>query len=114
MVRMENDLPRAEAVNAQFVEHWPNDPRIPEALLRQGQLYRQMGLNYLALTKFYAVMTAALSLKSDRPEDVYKRQTRPSTASLRRYKSSTTEANSGRACPRFAGWSGSLCRQNMC
>jgi tetratricopeptide (TPR) repeat protein len=68
VVRMKNDLPRAEAVNAQFAERWPNDPRIPEVLLRQGQIYRQMGLNNLALTKFYAVMTAALSLKSDRPD----------------------------------------------
>jgi tetratricopeptide (TPR) repeat protein len=68
VVRMENDLPRAVAINAQFIEHWPDDPRVPEILLRQGQLYRQMGLNNLSLTKFYAVMTAALSLKSDRPD----------------------------------------------
>jgi tetratricopeptide (TPR) repeat protein len=68
VVRQENDLPRAVAVNAQFLERWPYDPRVPEVLLRQGRLYRQMGLNNLALTKFYAVMTAALSLKSDRPD----------------------------------------------
>ena len=67
-IRMENDLPRAVSVCAQFVDRWPDDPRIPEVLLREGQIYRQMGLNGLALTKFYAVMTAALSLKSDRPE----------------------------------------------
>lgn len=67
VVRAENDLPRAISVNAQFLDKWPNDPRVPEVLLRQGQIYRQMGLNNLALTKFYAVMTAALSLKSDRP-----------------------------------------------
>jgi tetratricopeptide (TPR) repeat protein len=68
VVRMENDLPRAISIGAQFLERWPDDPRIPEILLRQGQIYRQMGLNSLALTKFYAVMTAALSLKSDRPD----------------------------------------------
>jgi tetratricopeptide (TPR) repeat protein len=68
VVRMENDLPRAVAIGAQFLEHWPDDPRVPEVLLRQGQIYRQMGLNNLALTKFYAVMTAALALKSDRPD----------------------------------------------
>jgi len=66
VVRMENDLPRAVSIGAQFLDRWPNDPRVPEILLRQGQIYRQMGLNNLALTKFYAVMTAALSLKSDR------------------------------------------------
>jgi tetratricopeptide (TPR) repeat protein len=68
VVRLENDLPRAVSVGAQFIERWPDDPRVPEVLLRQGQLYRQMGLNNLALTKFYAVMTAALALKSDRPD----------------------------------------------
>ncbi len=68
VVRMKNDLPRAESIYAQFQDKWPNDPRIPEALLREGMIYREMGLNALALTKFYAVMTAALSLKSDRPD----------------------------------------------
>ncbi len=70
VVRMENDLPRAVSICAQFLERWPDDPRIPEMLLRQGQIYRQMGLNNMALTKFYAVMTAALSLKANnRTED---------------------------------------------
>lgn len=67
VVRQENDLPRAVSICAQFRERWPNDPRIPENFLRQGQIFRQMGLNNLALAKFYSVMTAALSLKSDRP-----------------------------------------------
>jgi len=66
VVRMENDLPRAVSICAQFLDRWPDDPQVPEILLRQGQIYRQMGLNSLALTKFYAVMTSALSLKSDR------------------------------------------------
>jgi len=68
VVRSENDLPRAVTIDAQFLDRWSQDPRVPEVLLRQGQIYRQMGLNNLALTKFYAVMTAALSLKSDRPD----------------------------------------------
>jgi len=68
VVRLKNDLPRAEDINAQFADRWPKDPRLPEVLLRQGQIYRQMGLNSLALTKFYGVMTAALSLKSDQPD----------------------------------------------
>ena len=68
VVRMENDLPRAVSIGVQFLDRWPNDPRVPEILLRQGQIYRQMGLNGLALTKFYSVMTAALSLKSDRAD----------------------------------------------
>jgi tetratricopeptide (TPR) repeat protein len=65
VVRDENDLPRAQTIYAQFLEHWPNDVRVPEILLRQGEIFRQMGLNDLALGKFYSVMTAALALKDD-------------------------------------------------
>jgi tetratricopeptide (TPR) repeat protein len=62
----EDDLPRAQQICAQYMKHWPDDTRIPEVLLRQGQVFRQMGLHNLALTKFYSVMTAALTLKNDR------------------------------------------------
>jgi tetratricopeptide (TPR) repeat protein len=64
----QDDLPRAQAILTQYIEKWPGDLRTPEVLLRQGQLFRQMGLNGLALGKFYAVMTAALALKSDQLE----------------------------------------------
>lgn len=62
----EDDLPRAQQICAQFLNRWPDDIRIPEVLLRQGEIFRQMGLHNMALTKFYAVMTAALTLKNDR------------------------------------------------
>lgn len=65
VVRDENDLPRAQTIYAQYLEHWPGDLHAPEVFLRQGQIFRQMGLTDLALGKFYSVMTAALSLKSD-------------------------------------------------
>jgi tetratricopeptide (TPR) repeat protein len=61
----ENNLTRAEQIYAQFVSHWSNDKRIPEIFLHQGQLFRQMGVNSLALAKFYSVMTSALALKND-------------------------------------------------
>lgn len=61
----ENNLVRAEQIYAQFVARWPNDKRNPEIFLHQGQLFRQMGVNSLALAKFYSVMTAALSVKND-------------------------------------------------
>lgn len=64
----QNDLPRAQQIYAQFLSKWANDLRVPEILLRQGLLFRQMGLNNLALTKFYGVMTSALVLKNDRLE----------------------------------------------
>jgi len=64
-VAAENDLPRAQSIYTQYLDRWPTDVRVPEILLRQGELFRQMGLESLALAKFYGVMTAALSLKSD-------------------------------------------------
>jgi tetratricopeptide (TPR) repeat protein len=68
----ENDLVRAQQIDAQFISKWSNDRRIPEIYLQQGQLFRQMGVNSLALAKFYSVMTAALALKSDQL-DYYQR-----------------------------------------
>src|SRR5262249_23312959 len=49
----------------QFLSKWAGDLRVPEILLRQGLLYRRMGLYNLAFTKFYGVMTSALALKND-------------------------------------------------
>jgi tetratricopeptide (TPR) repeat protein len=64
-VREENDLPRAQTIYAQFLNRWPDDVQVPEVLLRQGEIFRQMGLTDLALGKFYSVMASALSLKND-------------------------------------------------
>lgn len=60
------DLPRAQQIYAQYMGRWPNDFLIPEILLTQGRLFRDMGLNNLALAKFYAVMTSSLVLKNDK------------------------------------------------
>jgi tetratricopeptide (TPR) repeat protein len=65
VVRQENDLPRAQTIYAQYLNRWPNDVKVPEILLRQGEMFRQMGLSDLALGKFYSVMTSALALKND-------------------------------------------------
>jgi tetratricopeptide (TPR) repeat protein len=67
----EENLPRAQQVYAQCLTRWPQDPGVPEVLLRQGLLYRRMGLPRMAVGKFYSVMTSALVL---RPEllDYYK------------------------------------------
>ncbi|HTV42877.1 MAG TPA: tetratricopeptide repeat protein [Candidatus Sulfotelmatobacter sp.] len=61
----ENDLPRAQTIYAQFLDRWPDDARVPEVYLQQGEIFRRMGLTDLALSKFYSVMAAALSLKND-------------------------------------------------
>lgn len=65
VVRDENDLPRAQTIYAQFLNRWPEDPRTPEVYLREGEVFRQMGLTDMALGKFYNVMASALALKND-------------------------------------------------
>ena len=61
----EDNLARAQQIYGQYVQRWADDQYVPEILLRQGHLFRRMGLNTLALAKFYAVMTSALVLKHD-------------------------------------------------
>lgn len=68
----ENQPAKALQIFAQYLARWPDDPSAPEILLREGLLHRQIGLNQMALTKFYAVMSTALVLKSDQ-FDYYRR-----------------------------------------
>lgn len=56
---------RAVQIFGQYVERYPEDPNVPEVLLREGLLYRQMGASGMAFSKFYAVMTTILNLKLD-------------------------------------------------
>ncbi|MGA2175753.1 MAG: tetratricopeptide repeat protein [Verrucomicrobiota bacterium] len=60
-----NEFVKAQQAYAQFRHLYSEDPSIPEILLREGLLYRQMGANTLAISKFYAVMSTALKLKLD-------------------------------------------------
>jgi tetratricopeptide (TPR) repeat protein len=66
------ELLRAQQVFAQYLQLYPDDSTVPEVLLREGLLYRQMGLVSLAIPKFYAVMSTALKLKLDHI-DYYKK-----------------------------------------
>ncbi len=63
---------KAQQIFAQYRSLYPEDPSVPEVLLREGLLYRQMGVNTLAISKFYAVMSTALKLKLDNM-DYYKK-----------------------------------------
>jgi tetratricopeptide (TPR) repeat protein len=54
---------RAEQIFGQYLHTFPDDPSTPEVILRQGLIYRQMGVSSLAISKFYAVMSTALKLK---------------------------------------------------
>jgi len=64
-VQAENDLPRAQSIFAQYAQRWSGDVRMPEICLHQGQIFRAMGMNQMALAKFYSVMTSALSMKNE-------------------------------------------------
>jgi tetratricopeptide (TPR) repeat protein len=56
---------RAVQIFAQYADRYPDDANVPDILLRQGLLYRQMGAKAMALSKFYAVMTTVLNRKLD-------------------------------------------------
>jgi tetratricopeptide (TPR) repeat protein len=68
----ETHLPKAEQIFAQYLHLYPDDPTTPEVLLRQGIIYRQMGVPSLAISKFYSVMSTALKLKLENL-DYYKK-----------------------------------------
>jgi tetratricopeptide (TPR) repeat protein len=59
----EGKLIKAQQIFGQYLHLYSKDPSVPEILLRQGLIYRQMGVNTLAVSKFYAVMSSALKLK---------------------------------------------------
>lgn len=67
-----NELTRALQILTQYLTRWPQDPSAPEILLRQGLMYRQLGIHQMALSKFYATMTSSLVVK-DELFDYYKR-----------------------------------------
>lgn len=56
-------LERALQLLAEFVERYPRDPAVPEVLLRQGHLLRQLGLRDEAIEKFYLVLRSVPRLE---------------------------------------------------
>ena len=64
MAQEQGELARAQQIFTQYIRTYHDDPSVAEVLLRQGLLYRQMGVPSLALVKFYAVMTTSLSSKN--------------------------------------------------
>jgi tetratricopeptide (TPR) repeat protein len=68
----ENKLVLAQQIFGQYLHNYYDDASAPEVLLRQGLIYRQMGVNNLAISKFYAVMSTALKLKLENM-DYYKK-----------------------------------------
>jgi tetratricopeptide (TPR) repeat protein len=66
------DFVKAQQIYAQYLQRYPDDPNGPDVLLRQGLLYRQMGVTGMAISKFYAVMSSSLRLQTDNM-DYYKK-----------------------------------------
>ena len=62
----EGQSAKAQQIWAQYLHLYPDDVTVPDVLLRQGVLYRKMGVDEFAISKFYAVMSSALKLKQDK------------------------------------------------
>lgn len=54
---------RAQQLYSEYVRRYSTDPAVPEVLLRQGYLYRDMGVPVLALSKFFGVISTCLNLQ---------------------------------------------------
>jgi len=61
---LEGEFGRAMQYLTEYQARNPDSPVVPEALLRQGFLYRLMGQPNLAIEKFYETMTDATRLRS--------------------------------------------------
>lgn len=63
---------KALQVYAEYVRHFANDPTVPEVILKQALLYREMGLNVMALSRFYSVISTCLNLRSENIKEYQK------------------------------------------
>jgi tetratricopeptide (TPR) repeat protein len=57
------EFPKAQQLYSEYVRRYDKDPAVPEVLLRQAYLYREMGVPVMAQSKFYAVISTCLNLK---------------------------------------------------
>lgn len=64
LVTQENkDYQKAQQVFSEYVRRYPKDAAVPEVMMRQAYLYREMGVPTLALSKFYGVISTCLNLQ---------------------------------------------------
>jgi tetratricopeptide (TPR) repeat protein len=68
VMQEQHEFSKAQQLYSEFTRRYEKDPAVPEVLLRQGYLYRQMGVPVLALSKFYAVISICLNLKLEELE----------------------------------------------
>lgn len=62
MHRVQGAPTKAAAVYERFLETYPSDERVPDALLELGRTLRDMGASRLAIARFYAVINSTLKL----------------------------------------------------
>ena len=66
LVMQDDEQPaKAQQIWSQYLHLYSEDATVPDVLLRQGLLFRKMGVDSFAISKFYAVMSSALKLKQD-------------------------------------------------
>jgi tetratricopeptide (TPR) repeat protein len=63
VMQEQKSFPKAQEIYSEYVRRYDKDPSVPEVLLRQAYLYREMGIPVLAQSKFYAVISTCLNLK---------------------------------------------------
>jgi tetratricopeptide (TPR) repeat protein len=63
VMQEQKSFPKAQQIYSEYVRRFDKDPSVPEVLLRQAYLYREMGIPVLAQSKFYAVISTCLNLK---------------------------------------------------
>jgi tetratricopeptide (TPR) repeat protein len=54
---------KAQRLYSEYTRRFPKDAAVPEVMLRQAYLYRDMGLPELAMSKFFGVMSTSLNLE---------------------------------------------------
>ena len=68
VMQEQNAFPKAQQLYSEYVRRYDKDPSVPEVLLRQAYLYREMGVPVMAQSKFYAVISTCLNLKLEEME----------------------------------------------
>ncbi|MGZ8898815.1 MAG: tetratricopeptide repeat protein [Limisphaerales bacterium] len=63
VMQEQKEYPKAQQLYTEYARRYDKDPSVPEVLLRQAYLYREMGVPILSMTKFYAVISTCLNLQ---------------------------------------------------
>lgn len=64
LLRKEGSLTKAAAIDEKFIKEFPDDEKVPDALLELGRTLRDMGVYRLAISRFYSVINSTLKFPS--------------------------------------------------